>query len=54
MAQFNATVANKQKDLNDLREENDLSEKGIYREPKPFKSVATRKQSIRSFKSKYC
>jgi type IX secretion system PorP/SprF family membrane protein len=49
-AQFTATVANKQKDLDDLREENDLSEKGIYREPKPFKSVASENSQLEAFK----
>ena len=51
IAQFNATVANKQKDLNDLKEENDLSEKGIYKEPKPFKSVAAENSQIESLKA---
>src|SRR5690606_630414 len=32
-------VDSKQQDLNDLIRENDLSERGIYSEPKPFKSV---------------
>ncbi|MDR7369843.1 PorP/SprF family type IX secretion system membrane protein [Flavobacterium aquidurense] len=49
-AQFTATVANKQKDLDDLREENDLSEKGVYREPKPFKSVASENSQLEAFK----
>ncbi|MNE28675.1 hypothetical protein D3C80_1221230 [compost metagenome] len=48
--QFKATVANKQKDLNDLKEENDLSEKGIYKEPKPFKSVAAENSQIEALK----
>ncbi|KAF2339575.1 sprD domain protein [Flavobacterium ginsenosidimutans] len=48
--QFKGTVANKQKDLNDLKEENDLSEKGIYKEPKPFKSVAAENSQIESLK----
>jgi len=50
LAQFNATVANKQKDLNDLREENDLSDKGIYKEPKPFKSVAAENSQLEALK----
>ncbi|KAF2506442.1 hypothetical protein E0W73_21315, partial [Flavobacterium foetidum] len=50
LAQFKATVANKQKDLNDLKEENDLSEKGIYKEPKPFKSVAAENSQIEALK----
>ncbi|MCI9846073.1 type IX secretion system membrane protein PorP/SprF [Flavobacterium pectinovorum] len=51
IAQFNTTVANKQKDLNDMKEENDLSEKGIYKEPKPFKSVSAENAQIESLKS---
>ncbi len=48
--QLTATVAKKQKDLNDLREENDLSEKGIYKEPKPFKSVASENSELEALK----
>ncbi|KLT69490.1 hypothetical protein AB674_11905 [Flavobacterium sp. ABG] len=51
LEQFNATVANKQKDLDDLREENDLSDKGIYKEPKPFKSVAAENSQLEALKS---
>jgi type IX secretion system PorP/SprF family membrane protein len=50
IAQFNATVANKQRDLNDMKEENDLSEKGIYKEPKPFKSVSAENAQIESLR----
>ena len=51
LSQFNTTVANKQRDLNDLKEENDLSEKGIYKEPKPFKSVAAENSQLEALKS---
>ena len=51
LSQFNTTVANKQRDLNDLREENDLSEKGIYKEPKPFKSVAAENSQLEALKA---
>ena len=40
LTNLNATVSAKQKDLQDMKEENDLSEKGIFKEPKPFKSTA--------------
>nr|WP_315145396.1 PorP/SprF family type IX secretion system membrane protein [uncultured Flavobacterium sp.] len=40
LSALNATVSAKQKDLQDMKEENDLSEKGIFKEPKPFKSTA--------------
>ena len=39
LANLNATVSAKQKDLQEMKEENDLSEKGIFKEPKPFKST---------------
>lgn len=44
------SVALKQKDLNDLTEENDLSEKGIYRAPKKFKSVTAENAKIEAIK----
>ncbi|KIQ19830.1 hypothetical protein RT99_15025, partial [Flavobacterium sp. MEB061] len=50
LTQFNASVANKQKDLDDLKEENDLSDKGIYKEPKPFKSVSAENSQIEALK----
>ena len=40
LSNLNATVSAKQKDLQDMKEENDLNEKGIFKEPKPFKSTA--------------
>ena len=40
LTNLNATVSAKQKDLQDMKEENDLSEKGIFKEPNPFKSTA--------------
>jgi type IX secretion system PorP/SprF family membrane protein len=45
------TVANREKDLKDLKEENDLSEQGIYKEPKPFKSVSAENAEIESINS---
>ncbi|WP_111307555.1 PorP/SprF family type IX secretion system membrane protein [Confluentibacter sediminis] len=45
------TVASKEQDLKDLKEENDLSEQGIYKEPKPFKSVSAENAAIESLKS---
>ncbi|MEZ4796546.1 MAG: PorP/SprF family type IX secretion system membrane protein [Flavobacteriaceae bacterium] len=46
LAQLNEAVENKNNDLKDLKEENDLSEQGIYQEPKPFKSVAAENQAL--------
>ncbi|WP_239970593.1 PorP/SprF family type IX secretion system membrane protein [Confluentibacter citreus] len=44
------TVARKEQDLKDLKEENDLSEQGIYSEPKPFKSVSAENAALESLK----
>jgi type IX secretion system PorP/SprF family membrane protein len=41
-------IASKQKDLDDLKEENDLSEQGVFNAPKPFKSVAAENAIIES------
>ena len=43
-------VASKQEDLNDLKEENDLSEKGIVSAPKAFKSVSVENAVIEGLK----
>ncbi|RED49313.1 PorP/SprF family type IX secretion system membrane protein [Seonamhaeicola aphaedonensis] len=41
----------KQQDLDDLKEENDLSEQGIYVAPKPFKSISAENSEIESIKN---
>ncbi|WP_452231650.1 PorP/SprF family type IX secretion system membrane protein [Lacinutrix sp. MEBiC02595] len=51
LAKLNEAVASKDKDLKDLKEENDLSEKGIYSEPKPFKSIAAENRMLESLKT---
>lgn len=43
-------VANKQQDLDDLKEENDLSEQGIFKAPKAFKSVSAENAALESLK----
>lgn len=48
LIKLNDAVINKQKDLNDLKEENDLSEQGIFKRPKPFKSVSAENAAIES------
>jgi type IX secretion system PorP/SprF family membrane protein len=48
---LNEVVATKDKDLKDLKEENDLSEKGIYSEPKPFKSIAAENRMLESLQT---
>jgi len=50
LKKFNDAVASKDKDLKDLKEENDLSEKGIYLEPKPFKSLTAENNAIETLK----
>ncbi|WP_238987235.1 PorP/SprF family type IX secretion system membrane protein [Confluentibacter flavum] len=45
---LNETVASREKDLQDLKQENDLSEQGIYTEPKPFKSVSAENAALES------
>jgi type IX secretion system PorP/SprF family membrane protein len=43
-------VDSKQQDLKDLIRENDLSEQGIYSEPKPFKSVSAENAALEALK----
>ncbi|WJJ95643.1 PorP/SprF family type IX secretion system membrane protein [Algibacter luteus] len=50
--ELSSKVAIKQQDLNDLKEENDLSEKGIVSAPKAFKSVSAENAVIESLKLK--
>ena len=51
LSRFREAVASKNKDLKDLKEENDLSDKGIFTEPKPFKSVTAENNAIEALKS---
>ncbi len=51
LKKLNGTVSNKEKDLKDLKEENDLSEKGIFTQPKPFKSVSAENNALFSLNS---
>ncbi|GAA4809167.1 PorP/SprF family type IX secretion system membrane protein [Litoribaculum gwangyangense] len=44
------TVDNRQQDLDDLKEENDLSEQGIYKTPKAFKSISAENAALESLK----
>jgi hypothetical protein len=50
LTKFSEAVANKDKDLKDLKEENDLSDKGIYMEPKPFKSLTAENNALETLK----
>ncbi len=51
LTRLSETVSNKEKDLKDLKNENDLSEQGIYLEPKPFKSVSAENAALESLKT---
>lgn len=46
LTQLETAVATKERDLKDLKEENDLSEQDIYVEPKPFKSISEENRAI--------
>jgi type IX secretion system PorP/SprF family membrane protein len=48
---LNAIIEIKDKDLKDLKEENDLSEKGIIIGPKPFKSITAENNKLEVIKS---
>lgn len=50
LTRLDATIANKEKDLKDLIEENNLSDKGILSEPKPFKSVSAENSALEALK----
>ena len=51
IAQLDQKVANKAKELRDMKEENDLSEQGIVREPQEIKSTSNDNAAIESLKS---
>jgi DNA-binding transcriptional regulator YbjK len=51
LAKFNEVVSSKNKDLKDLKEENDLSEQGIYKAPKAFKSISEENNALEAVKT---
>ncbi|MFL1012753.1 hypothetical protein ACIEHO_11625, partial [Jejuia sp. DST062] len=51
MIRLNEVLIVKEKDLKDLKEENDLSEQGIVSDPKPFKSVSAENARLESIKT---
>ena len=51
LIRLNEVLIIKEKDLKDLKEENDLSEQGIYLEPKPFKSITAENRAMEAIKS---
>ncbi len=46
LKELQTAVSIKEKDLQDMKEENDLSEQNIYVEPKPFKSISAENEAI--------
>ena len=40
------TIAERKKDLRDLKKENDLGDQGIYKAPKPFKSLSSQESKL--------
>ena len=51
LTQLNDKVAQKQKELQDLKKENDLSDQGIASAPKQFKSVSAENAALEALKS---
>ena len=51
LKRFDEIVAIKNKDLKDLKEENDLSDQGIVVQPRPFKSVTAENNALSAIKS---
>ena len=51
LAQLNEKVSQKEKELKDLKNENDLSDQGIASAPKEFKSVSAENNAMESLKS---
>jgi type IX secretion system PorP/SprF family membrane protein len=50
LAKLGESVASKEQDLKDLKEENDLSEQGIFKAPRAFKSVSAENAALESLK----
>ncbi len=51
LSRLSVTIASKKEDLAQMKEENDLSEQGIYAVPKPFKSSATENTELESLQT---
>ena len=51
LSRLSVTIAIRKQDLAQMKEENDLSEQGIYTEPKPFKSSATENTELESLQT---
>ncbi|MCC1484563.1 PorP/SprF family type IX secretion system membrane protein [Winogradskyella immobilis] len=46
LSRIKETIAERTKDLRDLKEENDLGDQGIYKAPKPFKSLSSQEAKL--------
>jgi hypothetical protein len=51
LTKLSTSVASREQDLKDLKEENDLSERGIFKAPKAFKSISAENAALESLKS---
>jgi len=51
LKRLDATVADRSKDLKDLKEQNDLSEKGVFNKPMPFKSISAQNKAFLSLQA---
>ena len=51
LSKLDATVADREKELKDLKDENDLSDKGIFKEPKAFKSISGQNSALAALQS---
>ncbi len=51
LSKLESTVLNKEKDLKDLKEENDLGDKGIIKTPKPFQSASEANKALETLKN---
>ncbi|NMH85876.1 sprD domain protein, partial [Flavivirga algicola] len=50
LTRLDETVASRDQDLKDLKEENDLGEQGIFKAPRPFKSITAENAALESLK----
>ena len=51
LAKFNEVIDIRNKDLQDLKQENDLSEQGIYSAPKAFKSITEENNKLNAIRT---
>ncbi|MBC7642257.1 MAG: hypothetical protein H7174_07960, partial [Flavobacterium sp.] len=51
LSKLDSTLVSKTKDLKELKEENDLGDKGVFKDPKPFKSVSAANKILETIKT---